>query len=75
MFKFFLIAKAFWTNVDEELLASETLVQGLQERFSSKPAKKTEENAICKDNAKKKLKELKVLDAKAAQNLSVILGI
>ena len=49
-------------------------MQSLQERFSSKPANKSEENDISKDKKRKKLKELKVLDAKAAQNLSVILG-
>jgi hypothetical protein len=49
-------------------------MQSLQERFSSKPSKKSEENSTSKDKAKKKLKELKVLDAKSAQNLSVILG-
>ena len=47
-------------------------MQSLQERFSSKPANKSEENDISKDKKRKNLKELKVLDA--AQNLSVILG-
>ena len=60
--------------MDEELLVNESLMQSLQERFSSKPSKKSEENSTSKDKAKKKLKELKVLDAKSAQNLSVILG-
>ena len=60
--------------MDEELLVNVTLMQSLQERFSSKPSKKSEENGTRKDKGKKKLKELKVLDAKSAQNLSVILG-
>ena len=49
-------------------------MQELQGRFNSKPPKLVEENTNSKGKGKKKMKELKVLDAKAAQNLSVILG-
>ena len=44
-------------------------------RFSSKPpaSRSVEDNKLA-SAGKKKTKELKVLDAKAAQNLSVVLG-
>jgi len=32
-----LTEKAFWTGVDEERLASQSLIEDLQNRFSSKP--------------------------------------
>ena len=57
------------------MLVSDTLMQALHENFSSNPPVRSEENKISKDRGKKKIKDLKVLDAKAAQNLSVILGI
>merc|ERR1719153_1325123 len=71
-----LTEKAFWTGVDEERLASQALIEDLQNRFSSKPpAKKSVDEASNTAGAgKKKTKDLKVLDAKAAQNLSVVLG-
>ena len=69
------VAKSFWVNVEEEMLVSDTLMQAIQEKFSSKPPVRSEESKISKDRGKKKVKDLKVLDAKAAQNLSVILGI
>ena len=69
------VAKSFWVNVEEEMLVSDTLMQAIQEKFSSKPPVRSEESKISKDRGKKKVKDLKVLDEKAAQNLSVILGI
>jgi len=70
-----LTEKAFWTNVDEEKLADQALIEDLQNRFSSKPpAKKSVDDQASQNTGKKKTKELKVLDAKAAQNLSVVLG-
>merc|ERR1719187_222317 len=70
-----LTEKAFWTGVDEERLASQTLIEDLQNRFSSKPpTKKSVDEQNNQNTGKKKTKELKVLDAKAAQNLSVVLG-
>ena len=60
--------------MEEEIHASDTLMQALQERFSSKPPPRSEEKKVNTEKTKKKIKELKVLDAKAAQNLSVILG-
>jgi len=70
-----LTEKAFWTQVDEEQLASQSLIDELQNKFSSKPpAKKSVDDSSSNSTGKKKTKELKVLDAKAAQNLSVVLG-
>ena len=70
-----LTEKAFWTNVDEEELASQSLIDEIQDKFSSKPsAKKSVDDGSSNTSGKKKTKELKVLDAKAAQNLSVVLG-
>ena len=64
---------AFWTKVDEERLANQSLIEDLQKRFCTKPSTKLND-ATLKSNSGKKSKELKVLDAKAAQNLSVVLG-
>merc|ERR1719232_624119 len=70
-----LTEKAFWTNVDEEQLASQSLIEEIQNKFSSRPpAKKSIDDGNGNASGKKKSKELKVLDAKAAQNLSVVLG-
>ena len=70
-----LTEKAFWTKVDEEQLVSQTLIEDLQNKFSSRPpGKKSVDENSAGGPAKKKTKELKVLDGKAAQNLSVILG-
>jgi len=69
-----LTEKAFWTKVDEESLVSQTLIEDLQSKFSSRPPKKSVEENSSGGPSKKKTKELKVLDGKAAQNLSVILG-
>ena len=69
---------AFWTKVDEERLASESLIDNLVNKFGTKPVAKTSEtteNGINGNGVnKKKTKELKVLDPRAAQNLSILLG-
>jgi len=67
-----LTEKAFWVKVDEERLVSQELIEDLQTRFCSKPSKVVE--TIANPSSAKKSKELKVLDSKAAQNLSVVLG-
>ncbi|KAK4878010.1 hypothetical protein RN001_010516 [Aquatica leii] len=70
--------KSFWVKVQEEKLASPDILKGLAERFSSKaPTRKTEDDVIDKGysvGSMKKVKELKVLDGKAAQNISILLG-
>jgi len=68
-----LTKNAFWVNLDEERLVSDELVENLQTRFSTKTVVKRSETDSG-SNSGKRLKQLKVLDAKAAQNLSVILG-
>merc|ERR1719369_1551433 len=67
-----LTEKAFWVKVGEERLVSQELIEDLQTRFCSKPSKVVE--TIANPSSAKKSKELKVLDSKAAQNLSVVLG-
>ena len=64
-----LTEKSFWTNVDEEALANDSMVEGLQRKFSvRKPTKPT------LLHNPKKVTELKFLDGKAGQNLSIMLG-
>lgn len=68
--------KSFWVKVHEEKHASPDILHGLAQRFSSKPmAKKidTGDNGV-KTGTLKKVKDLKVLDSKAAQNISILLG-
>ncbi len=72
---------AFWTKVDEERLASDSLIQNLMNKFSTKPAARPaagEGNGAANGDGgpggKKRTKELRVLDPKAAQNLSILLG-
>ena len=74
-----LTKEAFWTQVDEERLFSKSLMEKIQSKFGSKPAPKPsqEDQQGTKPDggpSKKKTKELKVLDPKAAQNLSILLG-
>ena len=61
---------SFWTNVDEESLANDSLVEGLQRKFSVR--KQTKPTLL--QNPKKKVSELMFLDGKAGQNLSIMLG-
>ena len=64
-----LTEKSFWTNVDEEALANDSMVEGLQRKFSVK--KPTKPTLL---HNPKKVTELKFLDGKAGQNLSIMLG-
>merc|ERR1719458_1458964 len=54
-----LTEKAFWTGVDEERLASQSLIEDLQNRFSSKPPgkKSSEDSGSNSGTGKKKTKE------------------
>lgn len=76
---------AFWTKVDEERLASTSLLENILDRFSTKVAGKGGAGgggpgsgegggADGAGGSKKRTKELKVLDQKAAQNLSILLA-
>merc|ERR1719427_2397648 len=64
-----LTENAFWIKVDEERLANQSLIEDLQNRFCSKPSSTKLNGGTLTSNSGKKTKELKVLDAKAAQNL------
>ncbi|XP_049792914.1 protein diaphanous isoform X1 [Schistocerca nitens] len=66
--------KAFWVKVHEEKLASPDILNGLAEKFSSKPVAKKADDAVDKGGTMKKVKDLKVLDGKVAQNISILLG-
>ncbi|KAL0858771.1 hypothetical protein ABMA27_011242 [Loxostege sticticalis] len=66
--------KAFWVKVQEDKLASPDILTGLAQKFSSKPVAKRSEDSVDKVHTLKKVKDLKVLDSKAAQNLSILLG-
>ncbi|KPJ00072.1 Protein diaphanous, partial [Papilio xuthus] len=60
--------------VQEDKLASPDILTGLAQKFSSKPVAKKNEDAVDKVHTLKKVKDLKVLDSKAAQNLSILLS-
>ncbi|XP_028145731.1 protein diaphanous isoform X2 [Diabrotica virgifera virgifera] len=68
--------KAFWVRAKEEDLAEPDILDGLAKKFSSKPAKLPEDVTDKSNNTgtMKKVKELKVLDGKTAQNISILLG-
>nr|CAH0100887.1 unnamed protein product [Daphnia galeata] len=66
--------KAFWVNVEEDRLVSPDLLEGLSAKFSSKPPVKKAREGDPDKPMSKKFKELKVLDGKSAQNLSILLG-
>ena len=69
-----LTEKAFWASVDEEKYASANLISELQSRFGLKPSLSKQESSISEHGSAKKCSELRFLDSKAAQNLSVVLG-
>ncbi|PSN30139.1 Protein diaphanous [Blattella germanica] len=66
--------KSFWVKVQEEKLASPDILNGLAQKFSSKPPAKKMDDVVDKGGTMKKVKDLKVLDGKAAQNISILLG-
>ena len=67
--------KAFWAGLDEERLASKRLISELEARFGSRPALIKQTSSSASDpGSGRKCRELRFLDAKAAQNLSLVLG-
>ncbi|XP_033972815.1 protein diaphanous homolog 3-like isoform X1 [Trematomus bernacchii] len=65
----------FWVRADENQFAKPELLRRVALTFGSqRTAKKEEEDLEDKKSIKKRIKELKVLDAKIAQNLSIFLG-
>ncbi|XP_033328885.2 diaphanous related formin 1 isoform X2 [Megalopta genalis] len=69
-----LTEKSFWTKVQEERLASPEILDGLSQKFASKPSGKKIDDVVDKSVPAKKTKDLKVLDSKAAQNILILLG-
>lgn len=71
---------SFWVQVKEEELVkskeNKKILDELAAKFSSKPAKKTTERDSGDKTmtVKKTVTDLRVLDAKSAQNLSILLG-
>ncbi|XP_029648748.1 protein diaphanous homolog 2 isoform X3 [Octopus sinensis] len=61
---------SFWAQINEEKFANDRLIDEIRNRFSVK----AQEKAAVKEKPMKKTKELKVLDLKSAQNLSILLG-
>nr|XP_032628420.1 protein diaphanous homolog 1 [Chelonoidis abingdonii] len=68
----------FWTKAKEDRFENDELFAKLTLTFSaqtkSSKAKQDQEGGQEKSTQKKKVKELKVLDSKSAQNLSIFLG-
>ncbi|ESO00975.1 hypothetical protein HELRODRAFT_192510 [Helobdella robusta] len=64
---------SFWLRLDEEKFASVELFNQLTSNFAFKTSDKPESSDPV-EKAFKKVKELKVLDSKSAQNLSILLG-
>ncbi|CAK6965931.1 protein diaphanous homolog 3-like [Scomber scombrus] len=65
----------FWVRADEDQYAKPELLSRVALTFGSqRAAKKEEEDLEDKKSIKKRIKALKVLDPKIAQNLSIFLG-
>ncbi|XP_076280115.1 diaphanous related formin 1 [Lasioglossum baleicum] len=69
-----LTEKSFWTKVQEDRLASPEILDGLSQKFASKPSGRRIDDVVDKSIPSKKTKDLKVLDSKAAQNILILLG-
>lgn len=66
---------SFWANVEEDNLAKEDIFDGLKNNFATKVIQqKTNDSTDLEKKLVKKGKELKVLDPKTSQNLSITLG-
>jgi len=65
---------SFWAKVNEERLAKDDIFRGLMENFATKVPAKVGNGDQNDGKPTKKCKELKVLDPKAGQNLSILLG-
>uniref|UniRef100_A0A8C1ZWS1 Diaphanous-related formin 3 n=1 Tax=Cyprinus carpio TaxID=7962 RepID=A0A8C1ZWS1_CYPCA len=64
----------FWVVAKEERYENEDLLTRLAITFGTQRAARREEEELEKKSIKKRVKELKVLDPKIAQNLSIFLG-
>ncbi|XP_044014805.1 protein diaphanous isoform X3 [Aphidius gifuensis] len=66
--------KSFWIKVQEDKLANPDILNGLAQKFSSKPPSKKMDDVVDKCTTTKKVKDLKVLDGKSAQNILILLN-
>ncbi|XP_055592579.1 protein diaphanous-like [Uranotaenia lowii] len=69
-----LAENSFWVKVQEDKLADDDILAGLAMKFSSKPVKQADKDSVDRPPSSKKNVDLRVLDGKAAQNLSILLG-
>ncbi|WAR00512.1 DIAP2-like protein [Mya arenaria] len=65
---------SFWVQAKEDKFEDEDIFAELRDNFSTKAAKVNVASEMNPDKPVKKGKELKVLDPKAGQNLSILLG-
>ncbi|KAH8317801.1 hypothetical protein KR074_010718, partial [Drosophila pseudoananassae] len=67
--------KAFWVKCQEDKLAQDEFLAEVAMKFSSKPVKKEQKDAVDKPTTlTKKNVDLRVLDGKTAQNLAIMMG-
>ncbi|ESO99100.1 hypothetical protein LOTGIDRAFT_142208 [Lottia gigantea] len=66
--------ESLWVKIDETELESDDLLKGLEEQFAVKAPPKKETDGEETKKPARKVKELKVLDGKMGQNLSIFLG-
>ncbi|XP_055958630.1 protein diaphanous homolog 2-like [Patella vulgata] len=66
--------EALWVKLNEEELETEALLKGLESNFAVKAAPVKEIDGVEVKKQGRKVKELKVLDGKMGQNLSIFLG-
>ncbi|XP_017883364.1 protein diaphanous isoform X2 [Ceratina calcarata] len=69
-----LTEKSFWVKVQEDRLANPEILDGLAQKFASKPSGKKVDDVVDKSTPSKKVKDLKVLDGKTAQNILILLN-
>lgn len=76
-------AKSFWVRCEEQKHASDDILAGLNAKFTSKPRATKKEGGVGGDatdrssaapSKKSERIELRVLDSKTAQNMSILLG-
>nr|UIX27111.1 diaph-b [Tauphaedusa tau] len=65
---------SIWVNLHEDQFESPDIFEGLEELFSNKAPSKREISQTAEKRPAKKGKELKVLDLKSGQNLSILLS-
>jgi len=67
--------ESFWVKIKEnDLVADVEVFKDLEELFAAKPAKVAIKQDDVPEDTGKKGKELRVLDAKTSQNISILLG-